>query len=272
MDYRLPLVAVQPIVFVTFLGFGELAWTLDLDGVDDEVANCYRQNAPSTSLQQHSSVLVHDEDGAISESGAEILWKKFDDGKNRAIFRITAPPQRAGTAVLAIESDKPKAPPITYAYLPELRNTRRISGRAVTDSMLETDLSYEDFTYFLSIADGIDVNRAADEQLEGRSSFVLELKPSDPDSEYRFVKVVVDQAECVVSSISFYTDSETEPTKELRADLSKIDSVGTRRIVHAYTMFDHSKNRRTTLEFSSVQIDEDISDGVFSPAGLRSGR
>ena len=220
-------------------------------------------------MTQEIEVHVRDKDGPVSDSAVELYWKRFEPDGSRALLRFTDPPRRAGVGVLLIETEEPE--PEMYLYLPELRQTRRVTGKTLAGSMLGTDFSYEDFAHFQGIALASEVKRIDDQDLDGRAAFVLETTPLDENSAYQRILTFIDQEQCIPVRMEFFARNGNL-RKELVAHRDQVREVGNRFIPHRIVMSDLKQGSHTELVVVDVEVDPKLRDRFFEPAELEIGR
>ena len=119
------------------------------------------------------------------------------DGGSRALARLTAPPRKVGLALLVRQLADEALEDDIVAYLPELRQVRRIVGNALSGSMFGTDFSYADFKEMVGATRHRSFERLSDESLDGRAQFVFEAVPEDGASVYSRIVSKVDREWCV---------------------------------------------------------------------------
>jgi len=238
----------------------------NLPGVDDpQVQECIDKMAGAKSSTQHITLRSFDDSGLIEESIADIYLQRKEGNKSRAVIRLSGPPSRKGLAVLMVESDTFE--PTMFLYVPDLKRTRKVTGKQLASSMMGTDFSYEEFSHFQRAATESETKRIADESLDGTATYVLETTPANADSPYTRILTFIDQQRCVPLKTQFISTGEVVG-KELIATPDSIKQVGDYFIPHQVIMYDREKNTRTELEISNLVLDAEISDAVFSPKRL----
>jgi hypothetical protein len=238
---------------------------------DPEARACLQRLLPDTSLSESILLRVFDDTGSISESAADLLWKRFDDGHSRALIRFTNPPRRSGIAQLVMEREDLSAEPDMYIYLPELRTTRRIVGKTLGGSMFDTDFSYEDFVQMQGIARNRSTQRLADADLDDRRAYGIETTPGNRDSEYSRVVTFVDQQWCVPLVTRFY-GRDGSLHKELIVVQEEVRETESRWVPYRSTMYDRKRGGRTDLVVREIILDLELNDTIFTAAELRKGR
>ncbi|MGR9089301.1 MAG: outer membrane lipoprotein-sorting protein [Gammaproteobacteria bacterium] len=235
----------------------------EIPGIDDPaVQACIDKTAASRSVTQHITLRSFDDSGLIEESIADIYVQRSVEDKSRAVIRLSGPPSRKGLAVLMLESDKLE--PTMYLYVPDLRRTRKVTGKQLAASMMGTDFSYEEFSHFQRSAAESETKRIDDQTLDGVAAYVLETTPAGNDSPYSRILTYIDQQRCVPLKTEFLNPGDTV-TKELVATPDSIKPVGEFHIPHQVIMYDRVKNTRTELGIEDLVLDADINETIFSP-------
>ena len=257
---KLLLLRKSALILGLTITFGASA--MDLPTIDDPVIQaCVDRMMPTKTLSQGLSLRSFDDSGLIEESVARLYWGRDEKGKSRGVIRLSAPPSRKGLAVLMIESDADE--PTMYWYIPDLKRSRRVTGQQLAFSMVGTDFSYEEFSHFQNTASEAQTKRAEDQTLNDIATYVFETTSTAADPQYSRILTFVDQARCVPLQTQFFAPNG-ELNKELIAAVDEIKPVGDRFIPHHVTMYDRKKNTRTELIIDDVEIDNDLSDAIFS--------
>lgn len=236
-----------------------------VDPAVDEVQQCALRNLPETSARQSILLDSTDAGGAAQRIEAKLLWRRDEAGRSQVRITVDAPPDVRGTGFLLIERDGGSD---MFSYLPELGRVRRITGRAISGSLFGTDFSYEDVERIQLTAQGTEVERLPDAEVEGRPAYAIAAKPP-PDSGSAYARVVtyVDRETCV----ALRTDLEAKPgspAKRVTAKFEEVRRVGNRWVPHLVTIEDKESGRTTTLTVRKIDLDVRLSPGEFSEAAL----
>lgn len=258
-------------IFLTFLILlapiaPALVSATDLPAISDPVVQaCIDKLMPVKSLTQQIALRSFDDSGLIEESIASLYWRRAEGDKSRAVIRLSKPASRNGLAVLMVESDS--AEPKMYLYVPDLKKTRRVTGRQLATSMMGTDFSYEEFSHFQQTASKSETHRIEDQTVDGAVTYVLETIPGGEGSAYSRIVTFVDQARCVPLQTHFFA-LNGDLSKELLATPDDIKQIGDRHIPHKVVMHDRMNKTRTELIVENVELDVELNDSVFSPKRL----
>jgi len=239
----------------------------DLPTIDDpEIQACIDNMMPGESLTQSITLRSFDDSGLIEESVANLYWRRSKEEKSRAVIRLTAPASRKGAAVLMVESDSLE--PKMYLYVPDLKRSRRVTGKQLATSMMGTDFSYEDFSHFQMAAPGAQTKRLEDQTINGIETYVVETTSGLTENPiYSRILTFIDQARCVSIRTQFFAVNG-DINKELLATVDQIKQVGDRYVPHHIVMHNRKKTTRTELLVDNVEIDVKLNDGIFSPKRL----
>jgi outer membrane lipoprotein-sorting protein len=239
---------------------------VELPTIDEPVIQaCIDRMMPAKSLTQSITLRSFDDSGLIEESVANVYWRHDPDDRSKAVIRLTAPASRKGLAVLMIESDSVE--PKMYLYVPDLKRSRRVTGKQLATSMMGTDFSYEEFSHFQNTGADVLTKRVEDQTVNDILTYVFETTPGSEDPVYSRILTFVDQARCVPLQTQFFSVNG-ELSKELLATIEEIKAVGDRHVPHLVTMHDRKKNTRTELHVENVEVDVNLNDGIFSPKRL----
>jgi hypothetical protein len=265
MRILLPAVVKLCIILLGSMAPAVLSAT-DLPEISDPVIqSCIDKMMPVNSLTQQIALRSYDDSGLIEESIASLYWRRAEGDKSRAVMRLSEPASRKGLAVLMVESDS--AEPKMYLYVPDLKKTRRVTGRQLAASMMGTDFSYEEFSHFQRTASKSETRRAEDQIVDGTVTYVLETIPAGDGSAYSRILTFVDQARCVPLQTQFFA-LNGDLSKELLATPDEIKQIGDRHIPHKVVMHDRLNQTRTELIVENVELDVELNDSVFSPKRL----
>ena len=114
---------------------------------DPEVRACANKALPSKTAYQIQRVEVTGSNGHVRESRRKLYWRRSSDNDSRVLVRVLEPVDDKGVAVL-INDDADRNVVNYMTYSPKLRRVRRVTGESFFGSILGTDFTYEDFSFF----------------------------------------------------------------------------------------------------------------------------
>ena len=238
----------------------------------EEIQHCVQENFPDDSMVQTLDMILKDRTGVERLLEADLFWQKDDSTKlSRVLLTFDNPPDLRSASILVIEK---KPTNDMFMYLPELKKVRRITSQTVNGNMMGTDFTYEDFMRVQGMVGNFDLERAADEQVTDRSSFVTvsRAKPGT-ESDYESIRSLVDQETCVPLRVEFFKKELPEPVKILTVDPKKIDSVESGWMPSELHMQDLRRGTSTTVVVQKIEVGVPIPKKIFTQTEMeRHGR
>lgn len=202
-----------------------------------------------------STMIIHGK-----RSSRSITSKSWIEGTDKSFTEYLAPAREQGTKMLKLEDQ-------LWMYNPQSDRTIRISGHMLRQSVMGSDLSYEDMMEDRKLQDVYNAKIIGEEEIDGSLCWIMELNAIVDDLAYDSQKLWVDQDKYVYRKQQLFAKSG----KLLKViDISELFQVDGRWYPKRMLFQDVLKNGKGT-EFSvdSVEFDEVISDHIFSKASLR---
>ena len=147
---------------------------------------------------------------------------------------------------------------------------RRVDGKAFFASILGTDFTYEDFSFFYRVDEREEVARVEDAVIDDFPVYVLETIKPDDNSHYSMVRFFVDQGMCLPVRTEFLAPNG-DLRKELVADREQIRKVGDHWVPYLTTMTDLKLKTKSTFTVEEIVIDPDLDKSIFEVQSLRHG-
>lgn len=250
--------------------FAGAAHGFDTSRIEDpEVRECADRALPMATARQLQRVEVVGKNGFVRESLREMFWRRSEGNDSRVLVRVLEPLDDRGVAVL-INDDAERNVVSYMSYSPKLKRTRRVTGKSFFGSILGTDFTYEDFSFFYRVDEGEEVRRVDDAVLDDEPAYVLEtLKPGDT-STYSKVRFFVDKDVCLPVRTEFLAPNGSL-RKELVVDREEIREVDGHWVPFRTTMADLKLGTKTVFIAQEVDIDPDLDPGMFEERELRRG-
>jgi hypothetical protein len=232
-----------------------------------EIQDCVRRNLESKTSVQTITLDAKDRVGGINRLHAKIYYKKDEGGSMRVLLQIDEPQDLREAAILLVEREGSQD---IFMYVPELRRTRRLHGRMVTDTMFGTDFSYEDFRRMEAMAEDLVGQRLADAEVQGRPVYVVSATPPpSEDSIYRRVVSYVDQKTCVPLKLElFQKEKDESPRKILEADAAQISEHKGLHVARRLVLRDLREGTETAIAVEELEVDVEIPEKLFKERTL----
>ncbi len=213
------------------------------------------ENLTSESRIVLSRMVIHDRRGTRT-----VRSRTWARGQEDAFTEYLSPPRERGTKMLKLENR-------LWIYSPSTDRTILIAGHLLRQSVMGSDLSYEDMMEEPRLSDIYEATVTGTEILAERSCRVLELKALRSDINYPSRRLWVDRERFVPLREELYAKSG----KLLKTvTLSDFDEIGDRwypkRIVYKDVL---KTGDGTEFLVESIEFDIPIPDHVFSKASLR---
>jgi outer membrane lipoprotein-sorting protein len=203
----------------------------------------------------------------VSKSGSERvreleLKMKRDGDIRKSLAKFTAPSDVAGTQLLLV--DHPDTVDEQLLYMPAIKRTNRISGKARKGSFMGSDFAYED----MEMSDPPDASHAVSS--ENETVWVIDTTPGE-NSSYGRILTHVTKADFVPRKIEFF-DDDGAALKILEVSKTELD--GELTLAVESTMKNLQKGTATKLIVLEHQLNvptEDLPDEVFTKAHMEKG-
>jgi outer membrane lipoprotein-sorting protein len=187
--------------------------------------------------------------------------KSWIQGVDRAFTEYLDPPREAGTKMLKLGNQ-------LWTYAPSTDRTIQIAGHMLRQSVMGSDMSYEDLMEDPRLQNLYDAKVIGEDNVSNRPCWVMTLtaKPG-ADPAYHSRKLWVDKERFLVLKEERYaTSGRLLKTTEV----TKVGQMQQRWVAERAVFRDALKNDGgTEFVVGSVEFDPKIPDSVFSQASLR---
>jgi outer membrane lipoprotein-sorting protein len=186
--------------------------------------------------------------------------KSWIEGEDKAFTEYLDPPRERGIKMLKL-GDR------LWTYSPDTDRAIAISGHMLRQSVMGSDLSYEDMMADRKLREAYDARLTGEEALGDRPCWVLELTSRSGDVAYPSRKIRVDKDRFIVLKEERYAKSgRLLKTLEVRS----VELVQNRWLPKEVLFRDVLKvGQGTEFRILSIEFDAAISDALFSKASLR---
>ncbi len=202
------------------------------------------------------TMIVHGRRGSRT-----IKSKSWLRGVDQSFTEFLSPPREAGTKMLKLEDE-------LWTYMPSTDRVIRISGHMLRQSVMGSDLSYEDMLEDPELSNIYDAQVVGEESMLERDCWVLELVAKEgQEIAYHKRQVWVDKERFV----SLREDRFARSGKLLKTtEVLKVLQLEGRWIPSHIVFKDALKGGKgTEMIIESMDFDAEIPDYVFSKASLR---
>ncbi len=241
---------------LSFLILVVLAWGVPAQFPSgDSILQKIDENIGSDNKISQGKMIVHGRRGSRT-----IESKSWIEGDDKSFTEYLAPPREAGTKMLKLEDE-------LWTYTPSTDRIIRISGHMLRQSVMGSDLSYEDLMEDRRLWDDYSAEVVSEETYQDRPCWVLMLTAKSGDIAYHSRKIWVDQERFV----SLREERYARSGKMIKT--TQVKSV--RRIEDRWFPFEMvfkdelKSGEGTEFILESVEFNAEIPDHIFSKASLR---
>ncbi len=230
-----------------------LSWAQNPSG--KEILDKVDQNMASKSQIVTSKMIIHGQ-----RSSRTIEAKTWTEGEKRSFTEYLAPAREKGTKMLKLEDE-------LWIYSPSTDRIIKISGHMLRQSVMGSDLSYEDMMDNSKLLEDYDASVTETVMFNETNCWVLELQAKTADVNYQIRKIWVDKDRFIPLKEEMYAKSGKLLKK---TELSDIKKIGNRwypmRIVFKDML---KKGDGTEFIVDEIEFDQAIDDYIFTKAALK---
>ena len=186
--------------------------------------------------------------------------KGYAEGSQRSFTEYLAPAREKGTKMLKLK-DK------LWIFSPSSDRTIQLSGHMLRQSVMGSDLSYEDMMEDRSLTDLYDAKVISEETIQEQKFWVLELKAKEKGVTYQKRKMWIDQKRYVPVKEELYAKSGELLKRTVLSDFVKIGTRWYPKKINYKDMLKQGKG--TDFIIDEILFDQKIPDYVFSKAILK---
>lgn len=184
----------------------------------------------------------------------------YSRGKFDSFTEYLAPDREKGTKMLKLKD-------YLWIYSPSSDRTIQLSGHMLRQSVMGSDLSYEDMMEDRTLLDVYTAKLEKEELIDGRKMWVVSLVAKVDDVSYHSRKIWVDQEYFVPRQEELFAKSGQMLKKTVLSDIKK---VGTRWYPHKINYKDVLKDGKgTDFIIKKIEINVPIPEEVFNKSSLK---
>jgi outer membrane lipoprotein-sorting protein len=238
--------------FILLLGFLS---TVNQRPDGKEILRRIDQNMSSENRIFTSKMIIHGRRNVRT-----VESKTWTAGEKSSYTEYLFPAREAGTKMLKLEDQ-------LWIYSPSTDRTIQIAGHMLRQSVMGSDLSYEDLMEDNKLTNHYNAEVTGEEKIEGRQCWVVKLTAFDPEIAYQIKKLWVDQEHNIPLKEEFYAKSGTLLK---RTELSDVQNINGRWYPKKIVFKDMLKEGDgTEFIIAEIQFNVPIPDYIFSKASLK---
>jgi outer membrane lipoprotein-sorting protein len=189
-----------------------------------------------------------------------VVSRSYSEGQHKNFTEYLAPAREEGTKMLKLEDR-------LWIYSPSTDRIIQLSGHMLRQSLMGSDLSFEDMMEDRELTDLYDAAITGEDTMEGRKTWVLTLTAKVDDVSYPTRKLWVDQERNVPLREELFAKSG-ERLKTII--LSNVQQQGKRWYPMKMNYKDELKSGKgTDFIVKEISFDQPIDQDIFNKAALK---
>ena len=213
------------------------------------------KNMSATNRIFESSMIIHGK-----RNSRTITSKSYSVGDKKSFTEYLSPARQQGTKMLKLENK-------LWIYSPSADRIIQISGHMLRQSMMGSDLSYEDMMDDRKLTETYTAKVIKKESIDGRMCYLLELNAKLANVAYHLRKVWVDTERFVPLKEELYAKSGQLLKRTSLSEITKIEGRWfPMKIVYKDML---KQGLGTEFKITSVKFNQKIPDYIFTKAALK---
>lgn len=241
------------IILSLFLLLPEMGLAQMPDG--NQILREIDSNLSAKNMILTSTMVIHGRRASRS-----VTAKSWIQGTEKSFTEYLSPPREAGTKMLKLEDE-------LWMYSPQTDRTIRIAGHMLRQSVMGSDLSYEDMMEDPKLENMYSAEVVGEEEFNGRDCWVVELTAKEDNIAYHSRKMWVDKERMISVKENRYAKSgKLLKTAEIREVMRQEGRWYPKNSIFKDAL---SQGEGTEYIIDSIEFNADIPDYIFTTASLR---
>jgi outer membrane lipoprotein-sorting protein len=213
------------------------------------------RNMSSKNRVFESEMIIHGR-----RSSRSMTSISYSMGNKKSFTEYLSPARDKGTKMLKLENQ-------LWIYSPSTDRIIQISGHMLRQSVMGSDLSYEDMMDDRKLTDIYTAKVTGNEIIEGRGTYVLELTAKVADAAYQTQKVWVDAERYIPLKQEMYAKGGQLLKRSILSDVRQVQGRWFPMTIIYKDMLKDGTG--TEFKMTSVRFDQEIPDYIFTKAALK---
>ncbi len=220
-----------------------------------EILNLIDKNMTATTRIMTAKMIINGARGSRT-----IEFNTWAEGEKKAYTEYTNPAREKGTKMLKLE-DK------LWIFSPSTDRIIQITGQMLRQSVMGSDLSYEDMMEDPDLTNHYNASVVADDTLQSRKCWVLQLNALADGEAYQVRKLWVDRERYVPLKEELYAKSGKLLKRTILSDIKKLQDRWFPMKILYKDMLKTGDGTQFVIE--TVKLDAAIPENIFSKASLK---
>lgn len=221
----------------------------------DEILDRVDKNMSSENRIFESTMTIHGK-----RSSRTIASKSYSVGDKKSFTEYLSPAREQGTKMLKLENQ-------LWIYSPSTDRTIQISGHMLRQSVMGSDLSYEDMMDDRKLTDIYNATVIGSENVGDRKTWILELTARVDDVAYAKRKMWIDTERWVPLKEELFAKSGQLLKQSVMSEVVKIEGRWFPTTIVYKDMLKDGNG--TEFKMTSIQFDQTIPEYIFTKAALK---
>ncbi len=221
----------------------------------NEILDRVDKNMSSENRVFESSMIIHGK-----RNTRTITSQTYSVKDIKSFTEYLSPAREQGTKMLKLEDQ-------LWIYSPSTDRTIQISGHMLRQSVMGSDLSYEDMMDDRELQDIYNAIVIDEEEIDGRKTWILELTAKVDDVAYFKRKVWIDTERYIPLKEDLFAKSGQLLKRATMSDVQKIEGRWFPKTVVYKDMLKQGDG--TEFKITSIKFNQKIQEYIFTKAALK---
>jgi len=221
----------------------------------DDILKKVEKNMSSDNRVFESSMTIRG-----NRTSRTINSRTYSVGDTKSFTEYLSPAREQGTKMLKLEDQ-------LWIYSPSSDRTIQISGHMLRQSVMGSDLSYEDMMDDRKLTDVYAAKISGNEVIDGRETYILDLTAKVTDVAYNSRKMWIDSERFVPLKEELFAKSGQLLKRTTLSDVRQIDGRWFPEKVVYKDMLKQGDG--TEFKITSIKFNQKIPEYIFTKAALK---
>lgn len=223
------------------------------DMTAEEVINRMDINRTFDTSKVEGAMIITDRFGE-----RESTFVAYSRGKYDSLIEFTSVAER-GQKILRTRR-------ALYLYFPDAEEVTSLRGSALKQSLLGSDISYEDMTSDKGTLESYDVEMVGSEEVLGKDCYIIEMVAKIRSVAYYRQKIWVDKETFLTLKAEYFSKSGKQVKEMLVKEVDKVDTFWYPSVSELKDTL--KKNSKTELRFDAIELDVPLAEDLFTRESL----
>lgn len=221
----------------------------------DEILERVEKNMSSENRVFESSMIIHG-----NRTSRTITSRTYAAGDKKSFTEYLSPAREKGTKMLKLENQ-------LWIFSPSTDRTIQISGHMLRQSVMGSDLSYEDMMDDRKLTEVYSAEISGEELTDGRKTYVLSLTARVTDAAYHSRKMWIDAERFVPLREELFAKSGQLLKRTTLSDVVQTDGRWFPKTILYKDMLKQGDG--TEFRISTIKFNQQIPEYIFTKAALK---